>query len=123
MGSRVKLLGRSIRRSNLRHILGRLSATLISLTLELEVYDTQCGAKLFRVNALTKQIFSRAFQSTWIFDVELIARIIRANSETPDRLIYEFPLKEWTDIAGSKIRPSHYFKSLVELMRIKRSYF
>jgi dolichyl-phosphate beta-glucosyltransferase len=123
MGSRVKLLGRSIRRSGLRHILGRLSATLISFTLELEVYDTQCGAKLFRVNDLTKDIFSRPFQSTWLFDVELIARIIKANSDTPDRLIYEFPLKEWTDIAGSKIRLSHYFKSLVELIRIRRSYF
>ena len=73
MGSRVKLSGRNITRSSLRHIFGRLSATLISFTLKLNVYDTQCGAKLFRVNALTKEIFSRPFQSTWIFDVELIS--------------------------------------------------
>lgn len=123
MGSRVKLLGRNITRSGLRHILGRLSATLISLTLRLDVYDTQCGAKLFRVNALTKEIFGHPFQSTWIFDVELIARIIKANLENPNLLIYEFPLHEWTEVAGSKIRPSHYCKSLIELIRIKRSYF
>ncbi len=122
MGSRVKLLGRNIKRSSLRHIIGRLSATLISFTLRLDVYDTQCGAKLFRVSALTKEIFSRPFQSTWIFDVELIARIIKANPQNPNKLIYEFPLHEWTEVAGSKIRSGHYLKSLFELIRIKKNY-
>ncbi|MGC8603952.1 MAG: glycosyltransferase [Desulfomonilaceae bacterium] len=126
MGSRVKLLGRRIERSRSRHILGRLAATLISYTLKLEVYDTQCGAKLFRVNDLTRSIFNSPFLSTWIFDVELIARLIQARKgkeKTPlDQLICEIPLHEWIDVGGSKIRPGHYARSLVELLRIKMVY-
>ena len=39
------------------------------------VYDTQCGAKIFRAtNDLALQL-SRPFDSRWIFDVELIARL------------------------------------------------
>lgn len=73
-GARVQLLGKTIERSKFRHYAGRVFATIISVMFNLKVYDTQCGAKLFRVTPEISQIFQKEFLTQWIFDVEIIAR-------------------------------------------------
>jgi glycosyltransferase involved in cell wall biosynthesis len=125
-GSRVQLLGRDIRRSALRHYLGRIFATAASLSLGLPIYDTQCGAKLFRVSATTRALFAEPFSSRWVFDVELIARLIAAcrgsNAPGAADLIYELPLERWIDVPGSKVRPVDFVRALFEMWRIHRRY-
>ncbi len=125
-GSRVRLLGRTIERRAARHYLGRVSATAISATLGLPVYDTQCGAKLFRASAGSRALFRERFEANWIFDVEIVARMIQAHrrGEGPDprHAIREIPLREWRDVAGSKVRPGDFFRSLFELYRIRQRY-
>jgi glycosyltransferase involved in cell wall biosynthesis len=123
-GSRVKLLGRKVERHATRHYLGRVFATVASLVLRLPVYDTQCGAKVFRVVPATANLFDDPFCSRWVFDVELIARYIR-NLGSPDRAasrIYEFPLMAWRDIAGSKLKPSDFLVSFGDIVKIYWKY-
>src|SRR5687768_13536106 len=73
-GARVRLLGQTVARRAVRHYLGRIFATAASLVLGVAVYDTQCGAKLFRASAEVHSLFQRPFVTRWLFDVELLAR-------------------------------------------------
>jgi glycosyltransferase involved in cell wall biosynthesis len=124
LGSRVKLMGRDIRRRSSRHYLGRVFATGASLALDLPVYDTQCGAKVIRANAATATLFDAPFRSRWIFDVELIARYLRlpvgpGEPARRDRL-YELALPAWHDQPGSKLAWYDFARAIVELGYIWR---
>jgi glycosyltransferase involved in cell wall biosynthesis len=102
-GSRILTVNSQINRKPYRHYFGRIIATLISLQLQLEIYDTQCGAKLFR-REICEGLFAKPFISPWLFDVELFHRMIRqiGRSETKQR-IFEYALPIWTDRDESKI--------------------
>lgn len=120
MGSRVPLLGRSVDRRPCRQIGGRVFATAAALVLGVSVYDTQCGAKLFRVSDRTVLVLGRPFCSRWAFDVELLARLLasRGGPASSRHYLYEYPLPRWTDVAGSKMRTWHMVQATFDLARI-----
>lgn len=121
--ARVRLLGRSISRNPARHYFGRVGATLISQSLGLAVYDTQCGAKLFRATNDMRTIFGDPFLSRWIFDVEIIARLVRQRGrDAASRAIYELPINAWHDVKGSKVKSTDFGRALKDLWRIHRAY-
>ena len=122
MGSRIKFLGADIRRDPFRHYVGRVIATFISNILKLPVYDTQCGAKLFR-RGVVASLFQEPFISPWLFDVELLARLIRQHgrASVPSH-VAEVPLKQWIEQSDSRISSGYVFKMWYELYRIHQTY-
>jgi len=122
-GARVRLLGREISRQPARHYVGRVGATLISSSLGLAIYDTQCGAKLFRPSETIRDIFASPFLSRWLFDVEIIARFVeRCGRDVAAGAIYEMPINVWHDVKGSKVKPLDFLRALRDLRKIRRGY-
>jgi dolichyl-phosphate beta-glucosyltransferase len=123
LGSRVLLMGRDIRRKASRHYLGRVFATCASLALGIPVYDTQCGAKVFRATSDLDALFSEPFRSPWIFDVELLSRYLAldpAGGPARAQRIYELAVPAWHDIPGSKLRTVDFLRAIVDLAVIWR---
>jgi dolichyl-phosphate beta-glucosyltransferase len=123
-GSRVARLGSSIERNAWRHYLGRAYATVASIALGITVYDTQCGAKVFRVNETLVAALAEPFRSSWAFDVELLGRLLRGTPSTPGEPVTSFvevPLDTWRDVAGSKLRVAPALGALADLVTIARN--
>lgn len=116
IGSRWPHLGARVGRSGGRGLAGAVMHTLIRTLARLPVYDTQCGAKLFRRD-LAARVFARPFFSRWLFDVELLKRI---PLDELRRRVREIPLEVWRDVPGSKLRLTDMIRSLVDLVRIVR---
>lgn len=134
-GARVALLGRRIVRRLKRHYAGRVFATLASLVLSLPIYDTQCGAKLFRATPALRTVLTQPFLTKWVFDVEIIARFAalhRLSHEAEEvgsaaassfaSTIFEYPLHEWEDVAGSKLGGADVLRMAMGLCRIYYTY-
>lgn len=129
IGSRMPLLGRRIERHPLRSLCGRVFATAASVALGLRVFDTQCGAKLFRANDAFMSWYGNPFISRWIFDVEVMARMRAIQRHEADsgqatfrESIYELPLDHWHDVAGSKLKSRDFAVAIWELLQITRRY-
>lgn len=124
IGARVKLLGRQVTRSVVRHYGGRVFATAASFALGMAVYDTQCGAKIFRATAPVQRVFDSPFRSKWIFDVEILSRYLAATGDSHSTShIYELPLTRWTAMPGSKLRLWHGVRAMWDLAMIARESF
>lgn len=119
LGSRVALLGHSVQRRPTRHYLGRLYATAASLALGVAVYDTQCGAKVFRVGQPLQLALADPFHDQWSFDVELLGRLLSRPGQAADPII-EVPLYRWHDVGGSSVSVTSGARALIALLGLRR---
>ena len=122
LGSRIQRLGADIDRRPVRRLLGRVFAAGASVALSLPVRDTQCGAKLFAVGPALRRAVARPFRSRWIFDVELLGRLMAPDPSGGRPLgasdIVEVPLDLWHDVGGSKLGSRAMARAGVELARL-----
>lgn len=121
-GSRIAKIDTDIRRKQHRFFIGRFIATLISKQLDLKVYDTQCGCKIFS-KEIASEIFKEDFISKWLFDVEIFHRLIFIfKKENMKNIAREIPLKSWIDADDSRVKMSYFFKLWFDLLSIKKRY-
>lgn len=120
LGSRVKKIGAQISRNEWRHFYSRIIATIVGSIIRLDVYDTQCSAKLFRQDSI-ETVFNKPFRTKWLFDVEIICRLHKAYGPLNDNGLEE-PLLEWTERKGSKLRWYSIFRVIREVFILKKYY-
>jgi glycosyltransferase involved in cell wall biosynthesis len=121
-GLRLMRLGAKVVRKKSRHYFGRIFATVTANMLKISVYDTQCGAKLYKSD-IVPLLFEEKFITRWLFDVELLARYIRQfGYQAAKTKIYEYPVFSWMDIQGSQLKMKDFIKAPLELLKIKKCY-
>ncbi|MFV0141825.1 glycosyltransferase [Empedobacter falsenii] len=118
LASRIMLLNSNIKRKKYRHYIGRIILTIINIKYKLGIYDTQCGAKIFSQNILN-EVLKTPFQTAWLFDAEVFIRLKKSNLLTNG---VEFPITNWEDIAGSKIKLTDGFEILKEINTLYKNY-
>lgn len=114
-GSRMKIVGRDIKTNYLRYLFGRFFAILIELLFNLGMYDTQCGAKVFKNSVYLQKAMEKPFINSWLFDIEIMLRL----KENFKVKIWEEPLNKWHHKRHSKIRILSLFSIFFGLIRLK----
>jgi dolichyl-phosphate beta-glucosyltransferase len=104
--SRCKILGRTVQRSWIRHVGGRLFATFVSTVTGIPVYDSQCGFKLVRRRCY-QAIKGHLHEKRFAFDVELLVALTAAGAT-----VIELPI-DWFDVPGSKV---HFVRDTVQML-------
>ena len=94
--SRIKMLGKRVERSGLRHLSGRLFAFFVGSYINSNIYDSQCGLKILPA-AHFKRIDRYLQGNRFAFDVELLAA-----ASTQSLKMEEAPI-DWFDVPGSKV--------------------
>lgn len=121
-GSRMKKMGSRIDRSLKRHLIGRFFATLISTSINMPFYDTQCGAKVFTPDFLDG-ILEKPFLTKWLFDVEILIRLKqKLGKDAVFSLVLEMPLDAWTEMGNSKISRTDIIRIPLDLLKIRKHY-
>jgi len=120
--SRILKIGSVVERKFSRFLSGRIIATFISNILDIKVYDTQCGCKVFTKD-LTPVLFDKPFLSKWLFDVELFSRLLRFYGKPAAlALMNEIPVVRWVDQGNSKVKMSYFFRLWYDLYLIRKAH-
>ena len=121
-GSRIKKIDNQIERRWYRFLVGRVIASFISKMLQLSVYDTQCGCKVFTFE-VASIAFKDPFLSEWLFDVEIFYRLKNYyGAQQLQEFSEEIPLDSWVDKGDSKISLSYGFWVWIDLVTLYRFY-
>lgn len=120
-GSRGKGDGQ-IERNMMRNLFSKIIKMIVFMILGLPIEDTQCGAKVFRRNAIPLA-YNSAFLTRWLFDVEIFMRLKKHfGSKEIMTKMYEQPLQRWVHVDDSKLGMKDAIQIPVKLVQIWLSY-
>lgn len=111
IGSRA-VEGGDVKVSFIRKLFGNMSNLLIRLVLGLKFKDTQCGFKMFNLDA--KKYFLECRNDRFGYDFEFLYLLKKHKLS-----VKEMPV-EWEEVGESHVKPIHYIKTFQELINVRR---
>ena len=117
IGSRILKLGNNIIYKRKRRYYGRILMFILYFKplKNIPVYDSQCGAKLFRKD-YAKIVFEKPLSTNWLFDIEILIRL--DNLKPVKESILELPLDKWVHKSDSKISIRDFFSILKDILKL-----
>ena len=120
-GSRGHGTGK-IERNIFRKFFSKIVKSLVYIILRLPIEDTQCGAKVFRKEAIPVA-YNNQFLSKWLFDVEIFIRLKKHfGANDIMNKIQEQGLDKWVHMEDSKLGVKDSLEIPYVLMSIWYSY-
>jgi hypothetical protein len=123
-GSRLRLVQNHHPGLWFRHYAGRVLASAISLMLNLQVYDTECCAKLFRNGELSRRLFATPFETSVCFDIETFQRLLECevqdNSFRVARDCFEYVLRGWRRRSRSRYGAANVHLVVADMIRLRK---
>ena len=116
IGSRVLSDSNIIETKFYRLFLGRIFSSFIRRYLKIDINDTQCGAKVFKVNDTLIQSVEREIIDPWLYDLQLLVPIVRTGGS-----VLEIKLNRWVNQENSKFNVWKGILSVLKVRRIKQS--
>lgn len=114
MTSRIKMLGKTVKRSFKRHFSGRVFITFFNFLFSIPAYDTQCGFKVFKKEKF-EMVKTYIQDKRWTWDTELVILFCLYKFN-----VIEFPVS-WKDTDGSKINLlNDSWKMFYSLLKFKK---
>ena len=81
---------------------------------------------MFRATPEMCELFKIPFAARWVFDVELLARLIQSQADSGSSglgsAVLELPLAQWKDVDGSKLRMRDAIRGFLDLLLIRKKY-
>lgn len=123
-GSRLRLVQSQHPGLWFRHYAGRVLASAVSLLLRLQVYDTECCAKLFRNTEVSRALFAAPFETSVCFDLETFQRLLEREASDGsfrvERDCYEHALRTWRRRPRPRYSPASMPLVAADLVRLRQ---
>lgn len=99
-----------------RLVIGKLFSTFVRWYFKINLMDTQCGAKVFKVNDTLIQVLDQPVIDRWLYDLQMLIPIIKSGST-----VTEVSLQKWINAPKSKFSLWSGLISLTSIHKIKKS--
>jgi len=95
-----------------RLLAGKLFSAFVRFYFQINLIDTQCGAKVFKVNETLLKSLEQPIINPWLYDLQLLIPIIKKGGS-----VAEVVLKEWKNGSESKF---NLYKGVIALFKLRQ---